>query len=266
MADRKNNSGPSPDIFIAGVMKGGTTVLHDYICTHPKICAGSQKEIHYFSLFYHEGPEWYQQHFKDVDEKFRTIDASPTYFDATNTALIPRLLRAYTEDPRVILITRDPIQRAISQFVHLKKIAKAPALADMSADEFFAQSLADAFCQTTGTSYYLNQVLNFSLYKQKFAIYKQQFNADQLLVLDNDELRSAPRDTMERVFSFLNEEYYHDAQFGEEKYSNGSAISQISEENFYRLADLLYPDYKHFCQMAGIEFKQATYHAERSAA
>jgi len=119
MSLENNNNIPTPDIFIVGVMKGGTTVLHDYICTHPHISAGSQKEIHYFSLFYHEGPEWYANHFKDVNPKYRTIDASPTYYDATNTALIPRLIRNYTEDPRVILITRDPIQRAISQFVHL---------------------------------------------------------------------------------------------------------------------------------------------------
>jgi len=266
MSPENNNDSPTPDIFIVGVMKGGTTVLHDYICTHPHICAGSQKEIHYFSLFYHEGPEWYANHFKDVKSKYRTIDASPTYFDATNTAQIPRLIRHYTDDPRVILITRDPIQRAISQFVHLQKISKAPAIAEMSIDDFFSQSLEDAFRQNTGPSYYLNQVLSFSLYQQKFSVYRQQFEPHQLLVLDNDELRHKPRPTMEKVFSFLNEDYFHDEQFGEEKYSNGSGISQISQANFDRLAGLLYPDYKVFCQQAGIEFKEAVYDAERSAA
>lgn len=266
MVSENNNQTPLPEIFIVGVMKGGTTVLHDYICTHPHICAGSQKEIHYFSLFYHQGPEWYAQHFEHVNPKYRTIDASPTYFDATNTAQLPRLIRHYTKDPRVILITRDPIQRAISQFVHLQKIAKAPAVMNMNIDEFFSQNLDDVFRQNTGPAYYLNQVLSFSLYQQKYQIYKQQFEAHQLLVLDNDELRSQPRNTMEKVFSFLNEDYFHDEQFGEERYSNGSAINQISKENFDRLAELLYPDYKIFCQQAGIEFKQATYHAERSAA
>lgn len=266
MAQQNKMQSPTPDIFIVGVMKGGTTVLHEYICTHPHICEGCQKEIHYFSLFYHEGPEWYANHFKDVKSKYRTIDASPTYFDATNTALIPRLIRNYTEDPRVILITRDPIQRAVSQFVHLQKIAKAPPLVDMNIDEFFSQNLDDVFRQNTSAAYYLNQVLNFSLYQHKFNIYRQQFEPNQLLVLDNDELRSKPRKTMERVFSFLNEDYYHDSKFGEERYSNGSSISNISRENFDRLSALLYPDYKIYCQQAGIEFKQATYNAERTAA
>jgi len=228
-----NNNAPTPDIFIAGVMKGGTTVLHDNICTHSNIEEGKQKEIHYFSLFYHEGPEWYQQHFSEVSEAKRTIDSSPTYFDATNTALIPRLIRNYTADPRVILITRDPIQRAVSQFMHMKKIVKAPAIVDMHVDEFFSQPLADAFRQNTAKSYYLNQ---------------------------------EPRPTMEKVFSFLNEEYEHHDSFGEERYSNGSSISNISLENFNRLAELLYPDYELYCQKAGIEFKQATYDADSAAA
>ncbi len=266
MASDKQAPAASPDIFIVGVMKGGTTVLHDYICTHPKIRAGSQKEIHYFSLFYHEGPEWYANHFKDVKPKFRTIDASPTYFDATNTAQLPRLIRGFTEDPRVILITRDPIQRAISQFVHLQKVAKIECLMTMDIDDFFAQDLQAVFRQNTGPAYFLNQVLTFSLYQHKFATYRQQFDAHQLLVLDNDELRNQPRKTMEKVFSFLNEDYYHDRQFGEEKYSNGSAISQISQASFDRLAGLLYPDYEIFCQQAGIEFKQAMYDVKRSAA
>jgi len=68
------------------------------------------------------------------------------------------------------------------------------------------------------------------------------------------------------VFSFLNEDYHHHKSFGEERYSNGSSISQISQENFDRLAELFYPDYKLFCQQAGIEFKQATYDAKRTAA
>ena len=266
MVLNNKNKSPTPDIFIIGVMKGGTTILHDYICTHPRIKEGSKKEIHYFSLFYNEGPEWYANHFKDVNPKYRTIDASPTYFDATNTALIPRLMSGYTKDPRVILITRDPIQRAISQFNHLKKVGKAPALADMDVDEFFAQSMDDALRQNTPAAYYLNQVLNFSMYQRKLVAYRQQFNQKQLLVLDNRELKRQPRKTMQRVFKFLEEDFHQDETFGEVRYSNGSSISQISKENFDRLADLFYPDYELFCHQAEIEFIQATYNAKRSAA
>lgn len=265
MSFLKNDGTVRPDIFITGVMKGGTTILHDYITTHPKITSGSQKEIHYFSLFYDKGPDWYASHFNKVPAGNRTIDASPTYFDAVNTALIPRLIHAYAEDPRVILITRDPVERAVSQFIHLKVTTSAPALQDVSIDEFFAQDFNDAFRQNTTLGYYLNQVLAFSLYTRKFITYRQEFEKHQLLVLDNQALRESPRGVMENVFSFLNEEYVDNEVFGVVKFSNGSGINQISLETYNKLTEFLYPDYRHFCNQVGIVFKEAVYDAEQPA-
>jgi len=256
------NGAVRPDIFITGVMKGGTTILHDYISTHPRISAGSQKEIHYFSLFYEKGPDWYDAHFTDVPNDCRTIDASPTYFDTTNTLQIPRLIRAYTEDPRVILITRDPVARAISQFIHLKVTVPTPVLQDVDIDEFFAQNLNDAFRQNTDLGYYLNQVLNFSLYHRKFVTYRQVMEKHQLLVLDNQSLRDSPQAVMKDVFKFLNEDYVYNEVFGVVKHSNGSAINQISLDNYNKLAELLYPDYKSFCHQAGITYQEAVYDSQ----
>jgi len=265
MTNKDNNVGVKPDIFIAGVMKGGTTILHDYICTHPQIAAGTQKEIHYFSLFYSKGSPWYEKHFSNVPENCRAVDASPTYFDTTNTAQIPRLIKTYTADPRVIVITRDPVIRAISQFIHLKVTTAAPALKDVDIDEFFAQDFDDAYRQSTTPGYYLNLVLGFSLYARKFLTYRQEFEKHQLLVLDNEALRQTPKDVMENVFSFLNVEYVHNDMFGVKKYSNGSALNKISLESYNKLAEFLYPDYKLFCHQAGIPYHEAEYDDERKA-
>jgi len=254
-----------PDIFICGAMKGGTTILHDYICTHPKIQAGSLKEIHYFSLFYDKGPDWYASHFADVPKDCRTIDASPTYFDITNTAQIPRLIRAFTPDPRGIIITRDPVIRAISQFIHLKVTTKTPALQEIEIDEFFCTDYEEAYRQNTALGYYLNQVLGFSLYTRKYLTYRQEFEKEQLLLLTNDELREAPKKVMGDVFSFLDMDYVDNEIFGVESYSNGSALNKISLESYNKLADFLYPDYRHFCQQADIPFKEAVYDDGRNS-
>lgn len=243
-----------PDIFIAGVMKGGTTILHEYICTHSNIVSASQKEIHYFSLFYDRGPEWYAQHFEKVPAGCRTIDASPTYFDVTNTALMPRLIRAAAPDPRVIIITRDPVLRALSHFAHFKKVNKSPALQDVSADEFFSSSFDDAFRQTGKFGFMLNQVLNFSLYTRKYATYRQVLEEQQLLMLDNGELRENAKSVMGSVFEFLNEEYVDNALFGVVKYSNSSSLDELEPATFNKLAEFLYRDYRQFCGMVKREF------------
>lgn len=248
-----------PDIFITGVMKGGTTILHDYICTHPQIDSGSQKEIHYFSLHYDKGPEWYASHFADVAEGNRTIDASPTYFDAANTSQIPRLIHAFTPDPRVIVITRDPIARAISQFIHLKVTNKTEALQDVEIDEFFSMSLADAYRQANDVGFNLNLVLSFSMYQRKLITYRQQFSKKQFLPLDNDALRRAPAETMQQVFKFLDLPYVDNEMFGVVKHSNGSSIGNVTRETYDKLAELFYPDYRQYCRRADIPFVETPY-------
>ncbi len=261
MESELNRSVIRPDIFIVGVMKGGTTILHDYICVHPEIESGSQKEIHYFSLNFDKGSDWYDRHFQEVSIGCRTIDASPTYFDSVNTPLIPKLIRSYALDPRAIIIFRDPIARAISQYVHLVKIAKVKALADMCADEFFHQNFHDAYRQSGELGFFLNQVLQFSLYSRKFMSYKNVFENHQLLTLHNDELRKNPREVMSRVFEFINVEYVEDQMFGVVKRSNGSGLSLISQETYDKLADFLYTDYKQFCALSGIEFNTVDFKA-----
>lgn len=256
------NDHVKPDIFITGVMKGGTTILHDYICTHPQIDSGSQKEIHYFSLHYNKGAEWYASHFADVAAGQRTIDASPTYFDAANTPQTPRLIRAFTANPRTIVITRDPISRAISQFTHLKSTIKTESLQNVGIDEFFSMSLADAYSQSDDIGFNLNLVLSFSMYERKLMTYQQEFNNEQLLTLDNEALRCTPGDTMQQVFEFLDLPYVDNDMFGVVKHSNGSSIGNVSRETYDKLAELFYPSYRKYCQRAGIAFVETPYHGE----
>lgn len=257
MTAQENSAAARPDIFITGVMKGGTTILHDYICSHPQVAAGSLKEIHYFSLNYERGEDWYLEHFKDVPAGLRTIDASPTYFDVANTGQLPKLIRAFAADPRVILITRDPVERAISHFTHLQKVNDVACLRGMTADEFFDRPFEQAFGQTDDVLMYLQMVLGFSFYYRRFVTFRQLFENNQFLVLDNKLLRSEPNEQMRKVFDFLDLEFVANDIFGVSRYSNGSSLKHISPRNYYRLADLFYPDYEKFCQQAGIEFTEA---------
>jgi len=257
------NNSIKPDIFITGVMKGGTTILHDYICTHPEIESGSQKEIHYFSLHYSKGPDWYASHFSDVKAGMRTIDASPTYFDAANTLQIPQLINAFASDPRVILITRDPIARAISQFTHMKFTNKIDALKNMEIDEFFSTSLADCYRQSDDIGFSLNQIISFSMYYRKLINYMHVFENKQFLAVDNDALRNNPADTMQKIFDFVDLPFVDNEMFGVVKHSNGSSISNVSKETYDKLAELFYPDYQKYCERTDITFKETPYAMEQ---
>ncbi len=129
-----------PQFIIIGAMKSGTTVLYDFICSHPRVQKATEKEIHYFSLYPYEGEKWYLDHFSG-DSEMVYGEASPTYFHVANTLSIPRSIKEFSQDIKLILIVRDPVERAVSHFFHYQKINKIQALIDCDINKFLDDHL-----------------------------------------------------------------------------------------------------------------------------
>jgi len=235
-------------------MKGGTTALYDHMCTHPEISGGTAKEIHYFSLHRDRGLDWYAEQFTDVPDNVMAIDASPTYFDLADNRAIPAHIKAILPEAHLFLIVRDPIARAVSHFHHLKTVVKNPALANLTADEFFSQDFSRALTQEDPRAFALYLALGFSAYLPRFNAYNAVFGRDALTVLTNAELLKKPEGTMRRVFDKLGLKHHVDPSFGAFRHSTGSDIGDLSVKNFNRLAELLYPSYKTFCDLSKLEF------------
>jgi hypothetical protein len=240
-----------PSYLIIGTMKGGTTALHDFICEHPDVIQPKQKEIHYFSLFPHRGVDWYLGHFKKNEKKI-TGEASPTYFDAACTPAIPRLIKAFNPQMKLILIVRDPIERAISHFHHFRNVNKIKEIIETDINDFFYRPHSAMLRQTTQLDYYLNQTITFSLYSRKFKAYLSVFDRDQILVIDSAELKNSPRRVMTKVFQHLGLENYYNDIFQQVRYSSGKTSKDLSDEVRNHLCEVFDPDYSRFMQMAGI--------------
>jgi len=246
----------TPEFLIIGTMKGGTTVLYDFICKHPNVATASQKEIHYFSLNYTKGEEWYQEYFKQKKSDTIIGEASPTYFDMATTPIIPNIIKNDLPDVKIIVIVRDPIERALSHYNHFCKVNKIKKLQDMGPERFFNMPYANAIKGTTQEDTWLYHVLNFSCYCNKYKIYRSIFG-DNLLVLTNDELRQKPYETMEKVQSYLSLDSFSSDIYEQVKYSAGTTLDQISVETQRKLGKFLYPDYEMFCKAAGVEFNSS---------
>ncbi len=253
---QNNNAAAIPDFFIVGTMKGGTTILYDFICSHALVTRAKEKEIHYFSLYPQKGLQWYLSHF-DASPGTITGEASPTYFDVAYTGAIPSWIHAFNPDAKIILIARDPVERAVSHFFHLRNINKVDLLQDMDINQFFSFPFEASLTQTTQADYYLQQVLYFSCYSRKFNIYRSVFDRSRILVLHNKELRQTPQDTMNRTFQFIGLETFTSPEFNEFKYSSGKNSNVLTPAIRKKLSDFLYRDYAHFCEAAGIRFDDA---------
>jgi len=234
-------------------MKGGTTVLYDFICKHPNVVPVSQKEVHYFSLHYSNGEHWYREHFKQKKLDSIIGEASPTYFDMATTPVIPRSIKNDFPDIKIILIVRDPVERALSHFNHFCKINNVKKLQEMGPERFFNQSFENAVRETTHVDTMLYHVLNFSCYNSKHRIYKSIFGKN-ILVLRNDQLRNMPRQTMQRVQEFLGLSVHQSDYFNQITFTNGTSLDQISKKTRKKLTDFLYVDYEKFCTAANLNF------------
>jgi hypothetical protein len=244
-----------PDFLIVGTMKGGTTALYHFITLHPDIERAKSKEIHYFTLNYHKGDEWYLDHFPSDPNKL-TGEASPTYFDCAETSTIPALIKRMNNKMKIILIVRDPLERAVSHYNHFCKVGKFPEVLSLDVNEFFNIPFSELITRSTTLAFRAEQTIAFSLYYRKYLSYESVFEKDDIFVISNTSLRDSPFDTMKKVYNFLGVDYVQNHRFKEIGYSHGTDLTKLDMPTFTRLAELLYPDYKKFCEKTGLTYSE----------
>lgn len=242
-----------PNVFIVGTMKGGTTVLHDFLAMHPQIHSGKVKEIHFFSMYLDCGTDWYESHFSHLPPGENYVDASPTYFDMADLLWVGRYIKNYNPKARVIMMARDPIDRAISHFNHLKKINGIECLRDMTAEQFFSRDITRAMAGTNIVDYYLMLTIRFSFYFRKATHFTAELG-DRFIAVGNQQLRDEPQATMDRIFDHIGVERIASSAFGQRRYEHGSDKERISATTHAALSNVLRPDYAAFCRHTGLPF------------
>lgn len=105
--------------IIIGSTRCGTTSLYNYLGSHPDIALArgkGRREVHFFDYKHHyeQGIDWYRSQFKSGQV---TGETSPTMLQHW---LAPERLRRYMPDCRLIVLLRNPIDRAYSNY-HLAK-------------------------------------------------------------------------------------------------------------------------------------------------
>jgi Sulfotransferase domain len=113
-------SRPLPDFLIIGAQRCGTTSLYRYLDQHPQVIgAAPSKGVHYFDMNHERGLRWYRAHFPTTHRRDRagsatvTGEASPYYVFHPHG---PDRARAAVPNARLILMLRDPVIRAFSQY------------------------------------------------------------------------------------------------------------------------------------------------------
>jgi hypothetical protein len=105
--------GALPNALVIGATKGGTTSLYHWLSRHPQVCVSRVKEVRYFNGHFEQGPAWYAAQFAPRPGQTVLVEASPSYLWDPD---VPERVRALLGEPKLIVLLREPVERAWSQY------------------------------------------------------------------------------------------------------------------------------------------------------
>ncbi len=214
-----------PNFLIVGTARAGTTSLHEYLGEHQDIFMPLQKEPCFFT-FYNKEPQFkdsrnrytttteeYLDLFNGKNQKIAGESSTPyMYFHNQSINNIRALVPEY-ENIKILIVLRDPSERAYSQYMHNRR--------DLREELTFEEAIAheeerkkenwhfDYFYVDKG--FYYDQVKDF------------QDNFKHVKIVFYDTLEKNPDKLLTDIFQFLNvetlekKEMIHRNQSGEMK-------------------------------------------------
>lgn len=248
-----------PDFIIGGLPKCGTTSIYGYLTSHPQILTAVEKEINFFSHFFHRGLDYYYAHFPAIqNNNYLTGEATPSYFFWANPQGIFQLF----PNIKLIFLLRNPVDRAISSFYLVRNLG----IGQNSLEETFQFSikrlkerlkldLLRVQNKNFSNDFFLKQISLMhtipSVYIYFIKKWMTVFPKEQILILKSEEFYSNPSATMKQVHRFLN---LPDYQLTEYRNYNPGSYSLISDKLRQQLVEFFHPYNQELEEYLGMEF------------
>ncbi len=198
--------GPSPNLLIIGVQKAATTTLSQILKSHPLICGSLVKEVHYFDLNYSKGLDWYRRFFRAGKPCKISFEATPYYF---YHPLVPKRVHTTNADMKLIVILRDPVDRAYSHYQMERRRSREPLpkfeqaiAAESSRIDGDTKLLADGSISTS-KAHQIYSYLARGEYEAQFRRWFEYFPRERFLVLEDRSLVNRPKEVCQQIADFL---------------------------------------------------------------
>ncbi len=208
-----------PNFLIIGSQKAGTTSLYNVLRQHPQIYMPETKEINFFfrSEVWQRGVEHYQGYFENVPETVKAWgEASPGYICHPAA---PERIEGIMPEVRLILVVRNPIERAYSQYWdnrrHLSEPRHFAEVVDLYLSDYYLPGALGYFSRGTYMRY-IRKYLGF-------------FQPEQLLALVFEDLVHDPAGFYRQIFEFLGV----DPAFGEGNFARAYNLAATWSNPFY---------------------------------
>jgi len=243
-----------PDFIIIGANKAGTTSVANYLNSHPDIQMSKVKEPMFFSTeptqssaamkeaslarpYFTLTLNEYSEMFDAANGKVVKLgEASTSYLANPNTS--SKLMRKIVPDVKIIVILRDPVERAISAY----KMCVGNGIESRKFSEIVLGAEQDLkILDAHGVKEYIRN----GLYVQLLQPYFNFFSKDQILITAYEELRETPSKLLSKIFGFVGVD---DHEVSTKKKFNTAADNlkrgriEIKQEDIDRLRTLFRPE------------------------
>ncbi|NEQ51993.1 MAG: sulfotransferase [Leptolyngbya sp. SIO3F4] len=200
------------DFLLIGAPKCGTTSLHTYLNQHPQLFMSAVKEPHFFA-FEHGFPNFngpgdaqaplnqnsitqlseYIQLFGDAEDGMLRGESSTMYLYLEN---VPQCIKAHNPNMKLIAILRNPIERAFSHFLHMRREGREQLESFEGALKLEPQRIAEGWAP----AWHYKSV---SSYSKQIERYFQLFGRENLRIYLYEDWRDNPMATLRDMFTFL---------------------------------------------------------------
>lgn len=203
---------PRLSFMIVGAQKAGTTALAQFLDAHPEIGMSSRKEVHLF-----DAPEYSSDWTpEDIDERYRPhfeqsrftgLPGDPVLGEATPVYLflsdVPAELRRYNPELRVVVLLRDPVERAISHYYMEKGRGgeRRPLWQALLLEPFRLRRSRDE--RRPESAQRTHSYRARGLYSRQLRDLYRAFPPEQVLVVRAEDLLTEHGAALRRVFAFL---------------------------------------------------------------
>ncbi|MCC6544793.1 MAG: sulfotransferase domain-containing protein [Nitrospirae bacterium] len=188
-----------PNVIIIGVQKGGTTSLFDYMSQHPQVYAPpAMKEFPFFCRedYFCRGLKWFSGFFEDWKNEKVILHGYVNYIYHYEPSA--KRIFEYNKDSKLILILRNPAERAYSAYWQARKMGIESIESFEEAIEAEKARLHGDFIERSGLTY-----IDHGFYSKQLSHFYKYFDEKDILFILFDELVKDPKAALRQVFAFI---------------------------------------------------------------
>lgn len=202
----------TPNLFVAGAPKCGTTTLYDYLVQHPEIAMSREKEPAFFDKdrFFDEANNANKVAWEEYLAKFDRYrgDGVLKYIgDATPTMVFPkmpeRILRMCGNNVKVVISLRNPVDRAYSHYWHGYRLGLESGRPDQ---DLFLDEEPEDVCDTGRFPKHYLLTGRYWVHIERFV---SAFGRENVLLLNFEELVFDTDLAMNKIWRFLGLDAVH---------------------------------------------------------